>query len=450
VAGPTSRVRISHPDRRRTGRPHLGGHIITIDNVLARLLDPTTAGRAAQLPRLITEDTPDDVLARADNDLANRRILLNDADAADVTAYHADPNNEPIPPVVVITETPDADQTPRLVATTQSGHLLDLTVVVLGPWPAGSTLDVDVDADGTTTVATEHPDDADFLKQGPRLAVLDQSAVRDLLDVLIEARAGQVAPDVSGLTLVPSVATEPDSQATTPAPTLPVPVVDEPEPTPERPTVEEPAAEKPPPVSVPARGGPPRRTRADPTETPGTKAVAHVLGSPALLYPDDTRGLATGGRPRALVYLAAHREGAPLDDIKEGLYPDATIHCATQRLATDVANLRHRIRHILGAAGDRADPVINTGGRYHLNSDLVDVDWWTVHDLATSAKHSEDNDERIRFLHKAIEAYHAILADGAPYEWLSSHQRSRPSAVPPLNRSIIAVSMIPGQRRSRT
>ena len=91
--------------------PDLGGHVITTHAVLARLLDPTTAGRAAQLPRLITADTLDDVLARADNDLATRRILLDDADATDLTAYRADPNNEPIPPAVVITEPLDDDQT---------------------------------------------------------------------------------------------------------------------------------------------------------------------------------------------------------------------------------------------------------------------------------------------------------------------------------------------------
>ena len=87
--------------------PDLGGHVITTHAVLARLLDPRTADRAARLPRLITADTLDGVLARADNDIATRRILLDDADAADLTAYRADPNNEPIPPVVVITETPD-------------------------------------------------------------------------------------------------------------------------------------------------------------------------------------------------------------------------------------------------------------------------------------------------------------------------------------------------------
>ena len=164
-----------------------------------------------------------------------------------------------------------------------------------------------------------------------------------------------------------------------------------------------------------------------PTGTPGAKAVVRVLGSPALLYPDGTPvDSLREAALELLVYLAVHRDGAALDDIKEALYPDATIHRATQRLATDVANLRNRIRHILGPAGDRADPVINTGGRYHLNPDLVDVDWWTVHDLATSAKHSEDRDERMRFLREAIEAYHGVLADGAPYEWLSSHQeRSR-------------------------
>ena len=202
---------------------------------------------------------------------------------------------------------------------------------------------------------------------------------------------------------MPSVVTESDPEAIAPAPAVPVPVVDEPEPTTERPTVEEPADEKLPPDPSRRRTMSPPNPWPTPTGTPGTKAVARVLGSPALLYPDGTPvDSLREAALELLVYLAVHRDGAALDDIKEALYPDATIHRATQRLATDVANLRNRVRHISAPTGDRADPVINTGGRYHLNSDLVDVDWWTVHDLATSAKHSEDREERMRFLREAI------------------------------------------------
>jgi DNA-binding SARP family transcriptional activator len=405
--------------------PDLGGHVITTHTVLTRLLGPRTADRTARLPRLITADTLDDVLARADNDLATRRILVSDADAADLTAYRADTNNEPIPPVVVITETPDAAQTQPLVVTAQGGSSLELIVVVLGPWPNGTTLGVD--ADGTTTVATADTD-ADSSEQGPRLAVLDLSAARDLLDVLIEASTGEIALDAPDSRVpVSDVVTEPDSRAIPRAPAIPVPVLDEPELTPDRPAVEELADEKLPPGPVPAPASVHDESVPTSAGAPGTKAVARVLGSPALLYPDDTPvDSLREAALELLVYLAVHREGSALDDVKEALYPDATIHRATQRLATDVGNLRNRVRHIAGLGGDRADPVINTGGRYHLNSDLVDVDWWTVQDLATSAKHSEDRDERMRFLHEAIDAYHGVLADGAPYEWLSTHQeRSR-------------------------
>ena len=193
----------------------------------------------------------------------------------------------------------------------------------------------------------------------------------------------------------------------------------------------EPIVHKLPPASVPEPDGPPAEQAPTPTSTPTTKAVARVLGPPALLCPDGTTvDSLREAALELLVYLAVHRDGAALDDIKEALYPDATIHRATQRLATDVANLRNRLRHITGPTADRSDPVINTGGRYHLNPDLIEVDWWTVHDLATSAKHSEDRDERVRFLREALAAYHGVLADGAPYEWLSAHQeRTRRAGV---------------------
>jgi hypothetical protein len=210
---------------------------------------------------------------------------------------------------------------------------VDLTVVVLGPWPTGTTLGVD--ADGITTVATAYPD-AGTPERVPRLAVLDQNAARDLLDVLIEASTGEVTLDVPGSPVpAPFVVTEPDPRAITPAP-APVPVTDEPEPTTVRPTVEEPSDEKLPPVSVLAPDDVPVESVPSPAGTSGTKAVARVLGSPALLYPDGTPvDSLREAALELLVYLAVHRDGAALDDIKEALYPDATIHRATQRLATD-------------------------------------------------------------------------------------------------------------------
>jgi DNA-binding SARP family transcriptional activator len=158
-----------------------------------------------------------------------------------------------------------------------------------------------------------------------------------------------------------------------------------------------------------------------------TKVAAQVLGRPAILGPDGNpvRGL----RSKALelfVYLVLSRDGAPLGDIMEALWPDVTLQRATDRLSTCVANLRNIIRgsaRETSAAGDngRIEPVINTGGRYHLNADLVDVDWWRVLDAQAAAATAPDDDTRLRLLRAAITtAAGRSLADDSAYDWIDT------------------------------
>jgi DNA-binding SARP family transcriptional activator len=107
---------------------------------------------------------------------------------------------------------------------------------------------------------------------------------------------------------------------------------------------------------------------------------------------------------------------------QEALYPDATRDRARQRLSTDVANLRGRIRHALGADPPSGDPVINTGGRYHLNPDLIDIDWWHVQDAAARARTSTDTAEQLSALHQALTHFHGPLAGSHDYDWATRAQ----------------------------
>jgi DNA-binding SARP family transcriptional activator len=121
-----------------------------------------------------------------------------------------------------------------------------------------------------------------------------------------------------------------------------------------------------------------------------------------------------------------HRRGANLPDIKEAFWPDATNRRAGERLQTEAGDLRARIRDAYWAANPHLDPgedkrppidsVVNTGGRYHLNPDIVDVDWWTVQDALAAA--TTDTAHRAQHLHRAVDAYGGLLADGCSYDWL--------------------------------
>jgi two-component SAPR family response regulator len=162
---------------------------------------------------------------------------------------------------------------------------------------------------------------------------------------------------------------------------------------------------------------------------------ARVLGEPAILTSDGkpVRGL----RAKSLelfVYLAVHRSGAALDDIMEALWPDVTFSRAGDRLSTCVANLRTIIRSIAQTDTEPADdahkvePVINTGGHYHLDPNLLNVDWWTVQDAYAQVATAADDDARLTHLHTAIAATSGGLADGSDYEWIDTdreHARRR-------------------------
>jgi DNA-binding SARP family transcriptional activator len=151
---------------------------------------------------------------------------------------------------------------------------------------------------------------------------------------------------------------------------------------------------------------------------------ARVLGCPAVLGRDGAPvGSVREAALELLVYLAVHRDGVSIDAVKEAVYGDATRTRAAQRLSTDVANLRNRIRHAAGV-GQGVNPVVNTGGRYRLDPSLVEVDWWTVQAAARRVREAGDDHARVEALRTGLAAFHGVLAAGADYEWLSEYQES--------------------------
>ncbi|GAA3260913.1 BTAD domain-containing putative transcriptional regulator [Dactylosporangium siamense] len=173
---------------------------------------------------------------------------------------------------------------------------------------------------------------------------------------------------------------------------------------------------RPTPERQPATSG----TSAAPStaDTPASEKVqVRVIGDVNVL---DRRGKAVPGfRGRAkelLAYLTVHRDGAELPDIMEALWPEATVNRATERLSTEVANLRRTIRT---AAGDGSvQAVHNPGGRYRLNTDVLDVDAWQLDQaLAADDPHAPDRETRLR---TAVALHTGDLAGAATYAWIET------------------------------
>jgi DNA-binding SARP family transcriptional activator len=333
--------------------PDAKGHVIVTADMPHTLLDGP-APHLTGIPRLhITADL-DAAITRAEDLIVERQRLLHEHDATDLTALRAEhPYHPPTPPILLLVPAPPDELHDRLTATARLGTPLNITTILIGPWPHRLT-----DAtDGTT--------------EGRRLAVLDTPSTRQLLTVLHEAHTGQ--------------------PATSPVEATPAPVAH----------TDEPAATD----AVRQRRSGPVRIRLL-----GTPEIRDTDGNPVTGLRHHAREL--------LVYLAVHRNGARLPDIMEAFWPSATVRRAAERLSTETANLRRILRR---AAGDPSiQPVVNTGGRYHLAPNLVDVDLWQLSDALRDAHTTTDTHRRATLLRHAVDAHTGTLATGYDYDWIEA------------------------------
>jgi len=243
---------------------------------------------------------------------------------------------------------------------------LDITTVVLGPWPNAT---VTVDADGHVTDTTSAQD-----------TVLELTRFHHMIDA-----------DLAGI-----LATFADT-ATTKHPAA------EPEP------VAEPAAVDTPETTSPA---PP-----DTCEPVGALVDISVFG-PITVIADGT-AIATGLRTKTrelLAYLAwAHPHGASPATLTEELLPDITMSKAGNYLRTLVANARGTLRE----ASDQADEtfVTTTTDRHGLDPAAVDSDLWRFHTHLNTAAGTTDPAEEAAHLTAATALYQGDFATGCDGEW---------------------------------
>jgi two-component SAPR family response regulator len=381
-------------------QPHAQGHAVIPAATLAELLG-VSAVDLHPTRRLTVAATIADALTMIEEEIIRRSRIVADQQAADVAALRQQSTfAEPLPQLLLIADTPTEDWHARLATAVRLGAPVDIGAVLIGAWPHGTTLTVA--GDGSTQGG-----------DGKRLAVLDTAATADLLAMLGEAHGATTAPAAAAPADSDHVHAAAAGAQQDPRSSSGVPAVA--------------------PVELP-------RAAAGPV--PG-RVPARVLGRPAILGDDGNpvRGL----RAKSLelfVYLVVHRTGANLDDIMEALWPDVTVPRAAERLSTCVANLRHTIRSLARARSGQPDveiepvqpdvkiePVINSGGHYRLDPNLLAVDWWTILDAYTMAATAADDDTRLTHLHTAIAAAHGGgLADGCDYDWIDTdreHARRR-------------------------
>lgn len=124
--------------------------------------------------------------------------------------------------------------------------------------------------------------------------------------------------------------------------------------------------------------GPPGRHTSE-TGSPMSTVRVKMIDGAAVIDNDGqpVRGLRSKSL-ELLTFLVQHRSGAAITEILSAVWPDVPAEKAHQRLSTVVTNLRNAMRDVLrtGAPNQATpDPIINTGGRYHLNPNVVTVDY---------------------------------------------------------------------------
>ncbi len=361
-----------HPDTR--------AEVITDAATLATLLGPdfVTLG---PWPRLHVTDSIDDALTAAEARLLHRSRILDEHTLTDLgDLRQAAPDEEALPPVMLIAGTPPAGARMRAKVALALGEGLHVSALLLGEWAHGAT--VEVAADGYTKLVAGQA----AQPVPPRLPVLEPAATIQVLTTLREAQTGEP----------PAIA----------SPALPVTVV----------PLHASRTE-----NTPTDTTPPTALTTGPASAEG-RARLRVLGQPRI------EDITAEGRPlraKALelaVYLAVHPDGAATREIGEYLEPDARVSQADQRVHTNASNLRH----VLGRAGT-AEPknayVIKSAGRYRLDPATVDIDVWNLRDLMRKATIATEPRRR-ELLTAACDLCTAPLAEGQDYEWIQPHRET--------------------------
>jgi DNA-binding SARP family transcriptional activator len=380
--------------------PDRQGEVIIDGTTLTTLIGADAAG-LGPWPRLHVADDLEHALAMLESRLLHRARLLDEYALTDLgTLREQAPDEEALPPVLLVAETPPPGARMRVKAALALGADVEITAALLGTWPHGAT--VHVGPDGHVLPAEPGTDDpvkgeVDGVS-GQRLAVLDTDTAVAILAALREAHTGQ-RPTITTPSPTPNTRPDTDPEPDTQA-----------------------AAPEESPADAPAEAAHPvPLDRGIPMAVPaaGPKARLRVFGTP---HVDDVTEPGQPLRAKAAelaCFLACHPGGASTRTVSDNLEPTVRLRSADTRVHTYASNLRHVFGRATGPR--KIGYVVKNAGRYRLDPTAVEVDLWQLRELTTRAATAPPA-ERIRLLRQACDLYTAPLADGCAYDWVEPHR----------------------------
>lgn len=270
----------------------------------------------------------------------------------------------------------------RLQAVLDNGSVLGLAGILLGQWRPGAT--VVVRADGT--VSATSPGLGDELS-GARLFNLPAADAADLLAVLREAEVQRGPDDVDD-----DVRSIPDAQL----------------PEPQASTVPDAATAGTAPTAVSSRLT---------VEVFGRFQLAFAPAGSASV---DLSDLLTPKQREVLVHLALHPHGVRREVLNEAVWPGSRPPRPYNSFHNTLSVLR---RVVADATSDSmANFVLNSDGRYQLNRELVEVDFWKLQQLLGNA--GTAGADRKSCLQRAVDLYEGDLAEDVLSPWIEPFRES--------------------------
>ena len=372
--------------------------------------------------------------------------VVADLDAAlddlETEMLHRAREHHPAPgsawPVIALVAQPPTQSTQRLQAVLDNGAHLGLVGVILGQWRPG--VSAYIRADGT--VSATSPGMGEALR-GTRMFHMPHAETADLLTLLRQAQAHTPGP----------TPTPPDHP--TPSTAQPRRIDGPPLPCTQAPAgniptaldahdgdvVDHTALEV---IAIPSAEGVVIDPAPGPTPPPHADHGGHsdalaapitltVLGTPRVCWrphpPGETgeggtaeaRDITGAFPPRQrelLVFLALHPDGVHRDTLVGALWADNPPARPTNALNTALSRLRRSLSEATGAVvGD----ITTVGeGRYQLDPDLVDVDYWRLGDAVAARRVASSGSERIAAYQRVVDCYGGILAEGMDTEWIDA------------------------------
>ncbi|GGS59696.1 transcriptional regulator [Actinokineospora fastidiosa] len=164
--------------------------------------------------------------------------------------------------------------------------------------------------------------------------------------------------------------------------------------------------------------------------TPFVPLRIRVLGPPQVWWrptpeaPDAAateRDVTSAFQPRLrelLTFLALHPDGASREALTAALWATSPREKTTNAMNTSLS----RLRRALAAATDGAlaDVVLVGEGRYRLDAELVEVDYWSFAAAVAARRAATTDQQRVEAYRHIVDSYRGPLADGLSTEWIET------------------------------